>query len=111
MLVWLILQVAISGPTIETRLGRVRPCESVAAGSEVVVCGRALGQEAFRLRAPPERYEANSPAVPKAETFILRGHAKLPAETEQAGVRGFVSNRGLVRLKSPFGRKWIDGLG
>lgn len=105
MLMWLVLQAAIAGPALEKPQAPARPCESVAAGSEVVVCGRAVDQEAFRLRAIPDRYEENPAALPKAETSILGGRAKLAAETEQAGVGGFVSNRGMVRLKIPLGKK------
>lgn len=105
MLMWLVLQAAIAGPALEKPRPPARPCESVAAGSEVVVCGRVPDQEAFRLRAIPERYDSNPAALPKAETSILGGRAKLAAETEQAGVGGFVSNRGMVRLKIPLGRR------
>lgn len=105
MLVWLVLQAAIAWPALEKPRRPVRPCDSVAGESEVVVCGRAIDQEAFRLRAIPERYDENPAALPKAETSILGGRAKLAAEAEQAGVGGFVSDRGMVRLKIPFGKK------
>lgn len=103
MLMWLALQAA--GPVLEKPQPPARSCESVAADSEVEVCGRAVDQEAFRLRAMPERYDANAAALPNAETSILGGRAKLAAETEQAGVGGFVSNRGMVRLKIPLGKE------
>lgn len=104
MLVWLVLQAAVVGPVLDQRQPPVRPCASGAAAGEVVVCGRAVDQEAFRLRALPERYDENPAALPKAETSILGGRAKLAAEAEQAGVGGFVSNRGMVRLKIPLGK-------
>ena len=104
MLMWLVLQAAVVGPLLDQRQPPVRPCASAAAAGEVVVCGRAVDQEAFRLRALPERYDENLAALPKAETSILGGRAKLAAEAEQAGVGGFVSNRGMVRLETPLGK-------
>lgn len=100
MLVLAILQAAIAGPMIEKPRTPAPACGATAADGSLVVCGQ--GQEAFRLRALPDRYSADAAALPKAETGILGGKAKLAAEAEQAGVGGFVSNRAMVRLKMPF---------
>jgi hypothetical protein len=96
----LALQAATAGPLLE----RQRPtapaprCGTAGPDGEVVVC--AAPQEAFRLRPLPDRYDADAPALPRAETKI--GNATLAAEGEQAGVGGFVSNRAMMRLKVPF---------
>ena len=100
MLVLAMLQAAVAGPVMEKPRTPVPACGTAAADGSLVVCGQ--GQEAFRLRPLPDRFTADPSALPKAETGILGGRAKLAAEAEQAGVGGFTSNRAMVRLKTPF---------
>lgn len=99
MLAALLLQAAAGPPAERTRIAPPAPaCGTTAPDGEVVVC--ATPQETFRLRALPQRYDADAPALPKAETRV--GGATIAAEGEAAGVGGFVSNRAMVRLKVPF---------
>ncbi|KQT32675.1 hypothetical protein ASG29_13135 [Sphingomonas sp. Leaf412] len=100
MLVLALLQAAVAGPLLDKPRAPARACGTTAPDGSLIVCG--AGQEGFRLRPLPERYAADPAALPKAETGILGGKAKLAAEAEQAGVGGVVSNRAMVRLKTPF---------
>lgn len=106
MMHWMILQAAaLAGPMLPASKPAPRPCvANQRTTDEVIVCGAGGGQEQFRLRALPERYSADPAALPKAETSILGGKAKLAAETEAIGVGGFQSKRAMVRLKIPLGK-------
>ncbi|MGK6323799.1 hypothetical protein ACMGDM_12050 [Sphingomonas sp. DT-51] len=104
MLAWWLLQAAVAGPMIAPPRATVPRCPENGPGDDIMVCGRAPDQEQFRVRALPGRYDPDAAALPKAETGVFGGRAKLAAEAEQAGVGGFVSNRGMVRLKIPLGR-------
>lgn len=96
----LALQAAVMGPPAD----RPRPaapaprCGTTGPDGEVVVC--ATSQESYRLKPLSDRYDADVPALPKAETKI--GGATVAAESEASGVGGFVSNRAMMRLKVPF---------
>ena len=100
MLVLALLQAAVAGPTIAKPRAPAPACGTAAPDGSLVVCGQ--GQEGFRLRPLPDRFTSDPAALPKAETGVLGGKAKLAAEAEQARVGGFVSNRAMVRLKAPF---------
>lgn len=104
MMLWLLLQASVAGPPLPAPRPAAPACLPDAAGGEVTVCGSRGQQEQFRLRALPQRYDPDVAALPKAETSILGGKAKVAAETEAAGVGGFQSNRGMVRLKIPLGK-------
>ena len=100
MLALAILQVAVAGPMIETPRRPAPACGTTGPDGALIVCGK--GQEDYRLRPLPERYTTDPAALPKAETGILGGKAKLAAEAESATVGGVQSNRAMVRLKMPF---------
>ena len=74
-------------------------CEARPAGNdEIVVCaGRRDGSSPYRISQPPARQSE----LPKAEVQIADG-VSAGAETEQADVGGFPSNRVMVRLKIKF---------
>lgn len=90
---------AVSGPVLPVpKVLRAAPgCDRSAEGDEVVVCART--DQPDRLKPVPEHY--TEPTIPKAEVRVF-GNARLSAETEQAGVGGFPSNRAMMRLKIPF---------
>ena len=107
MLVLAILQAAVAGPMIDPpRRPAPLPaaCGTKDAEGTVIVCGRSV-QDGFRLKPLPDRYDPDAPALPRAQTSILGGRAALAAETEAASVGGVPSNRAMVRLKIPLGRK------
>lgn len=86
MLVAFLLQAAVAGPVLD----QPRPagvCPRSPSG-DVVVCARPGAPERFRLRPLPDRYSADAPALPKAETRVLGGRAKLAAEAEAGSVGG-----------------------
>jgi hypothetical protein len=64
---------------------------------EVVVCANRNGESPYRLKQPVQQ----SRALPKADLQIGEG-ASVAAETEEADVGGFKSNRAMVRLKIKF---------
>lgn len=95
-----ILQAAVAGPMVEKPRQPAPACGSTGPDGALIVCG--AGQEQFRLRPLADRYHADAPAIPKAETSILGGKAKVVAKAEQAGDgRGGRINRAMVRLKIP----------
>ncbi len=91
---------AVAGPVLPAprRPQTARRCPPSDAGDDVVVCGRS--SDAYRIGAIPDY---SSPTrLPDARTKIP-GLGTLSAETEQAGVGGFPSNRAMIRLKIPLG--------
>lgn len=92
----LLLQAAVAGPPVAAppRRQEAAPCPAGEDG-DVVVC--APDQQQFRL-GPPPRARADGGALPAARVG-LGGKASLSAETEQAGVGGFPSNRAMIRLR------------
>ena len=101
MMVLALMQAAVAGPVIEKPSRPAPACGSTGPDGELIVCG--TGQEQFRLRRLSDRYQSDAAAIPKAETTILSGKAKVAAEAEQAGDgRGGRINRAMVRLKMPF---------
>jgi len=90
----------IGSPPAEQIVPATAPrCRARASASdEIVVCARRPDG--------PSPYRINQPAVaeaglPKAQMQIARG-VTAAAETEQADVGGFPSNRFLVRFKFKF---------
>jgi len=78
----------------------VKPALSCAAtrADDIVVCGR---RDADRYRIPPQyRTTEQKEGLGRAQTRL--GNTAIAAETEQADVGGFTSNRIMVRLKVPF---------
>ncbi len=100
MLVLALLQAAVAGPVIEKPRRPAPACGATGPDGALIVCGE--GQEQFRLRVLSDRYQTDAAAIPKAETSIFGGKAKVAAEVEAAGVGGVQSNRAMVRLKMPF---------
>lgn len=102
MIALLLFQAAVAGPVLEKprRPTNDMRCGKPGPDGEIVVCAKS--QEEFRLRPVPERYVVDTPALPKAETSILGGKAKIAGEVEQGDVGGFPTNRAMVRLKVPF---------
>ena len=95
------LQAAVAGPTIPKPRAPAPRCGSTGPDGALIVCGQ--GQEQFRLPKLDDRYRADAPAIPKAETSILGGRATLAAELEQgADAQGGKIDRAMVRLKLPF---------
>lgn len=102
MIALLLLQATVAGPVLEKR-SRVAPavrCGTAGPDGEIVVCAKT--QEEFRLKPLSDRYRADDPALPRAETSILGGKARVAADAEQGSVGGFPTNRAMVRLKMPF---------
>ena len=76
-----------------------QPCASrTAATGEIIVCAnRPGGPSPYRISQPPQP-EAQ---MPKAEVQLADG-VSVAAETEQADILGFPSNRAMLRLKVKF---------
>lgn len=74
-----------------------QPCQQAKTGEEVVVCGKR-GDSPYRLRELPP---AKDQALPDAQVKIADG-VSAGAETENADVGGFPSNRLMVRFKMKF---------
>ena len=73
-----------------------QPCTSRKAESdEVVVCANPDGISPYRINQPPSGPSAQ---VPKAVVQLANG-LSAAAETENADVGGFNSNRAMLRLK------------
>ena len=69
-------------------------------GGEIVVCGRADGDEEFRLRPLPDADKYRDAPV-RAEANVL-GNGTLSVHNDAAGVGGFRSNRAMATLSLPF---------
>jgi hypothetical protein len=75
-----------------------QPCTSDQRDAgDVVVCANRSGESPYRLKQP----ERQSKALPKAQLQIGKA-TSVAAETEEADVGGFKSNRAMVRLKIKF---------
>lgn len=100
MILALLIQAAVFRPVLpQPRSVVPRECPRAQPGdTAIVICGR--GQEEFRLPPMPQRYVTDPQALPKAAMKI--GDNTVAAETEQADVGGFTSNRVMLRLKRPF---------
>ncbi len=99
-LLFLLMSQAISpAPPERISLTVPAPCEAErSVNDEIVVCVRRPdGVSPYRINqsAGPQ------PQVPKAEVQLANG-VSASAETEQADVGGFPSNRVMVRLKFKF---------
>jgi hypothetical protein len=96
LLVLAAIQSAASAAPVRIVLTVPPPCGAArAASDEIIVC--ANGSNLYRISQPAAR--PSEP--PKAEVQIAEGvHAS--ADTEQADVGGFPSNRMVVRLKIKF---------
>lgn len=104
MILLTLLQTTVAGPVLPREVPRVtaKTCRQQAAErtDDILVC--APGQEQFRLKKLPDRYVADAPLLPRAETSILGGKAKIAADAEQGDVGGIPTNRAMIRLKVPF---------
>lgn len=100
MLLFVALAQAVTSTPPETiDLTPPQPCETQKSNDdEIVVCARrGDGFSPYRLNQPiPRRSEP-----PKAELQLADG-LKVAAETENADVGGFPSNRVMVRFKIKF---------
>ena len=100
MLLLAAAQAMSASPPERVDLTIPQPCaEKRAENGEVVVCANRNGVSPYRLQEPEAPPEGS--ALPKAEVKLADG-ATLGAETEQADVGGFPSNRIMVGLKIKF---------
>lgn len=98
LLPFLLTQVLSSSSPERIDLLIPQPCSADQRGSgEVVVCANRTGESPYRLKQPVRQ----SKALPKAQLQIGEG-TSVAAETEEADVGGFKSNRAMVRLKIKF---------
>jgi hypothetical protein len=93
-----VLQTVSAGSPERIDLTIPLPCEVSRADDQVVVCGNRNGESPYRLKQPAQKPRK---ALPDAQLQIGEGVA-IAAETEQADVGGFTSNRAMVRLKIKF---------
>lgn len=93
---------AVAGPVLPVprRAPTTRRCPPSDSGDDVVVCGRSY--DADRISTIPDYSRPFT--LPRASTDIP-GVGTVSAEMEQAGVGGFSSNRAMIRLKIPLGRR------
>ena len=92
-----LLQAMSASPPERVDLTIPQPCAAQRSETDqVVVCGNRKGESPCRLKEPvvPEEGEA----LPKAEVKLGDG-TTFGAETEQADVGGFPSNRIMLGLK------------
>jgi hypothetical protein len=94
-----IIQAVTSTPPEKIDLTIPQLCETQKSNDdEIVVCGRrGEGLSPYRINQPPHRQLE----PPKAELQLVDG-VRAAAETENADVGGFPSNRLMVRLKIKF---------
>ena len=97
-----LLVIEVVGPSLPL-LPVPRRQDCSAQGDEITVCAKKK-VERSPYRLPRMDEEVPMPAMGKAEIGIGNGKS-LSVESEQAGVGGFVSNRGMLRLKVPLGGK------
>jgi hypothetical protein len=99
LLLLIIVQAASAAPLESTASAAAPRCEADRpVHEEIVVCAqRQEGSSPYRINQPPARKRG----VPKAEVQLADGVAA-SAETEQADVGGFPSDRVMVRLKIKF---------
>jgi hypothetical protein len=92
-------QAVTSVPPEKIDLTIRRPCEAQKSNDdEIVVCARRNDSlSPYRIYQPPPRQSD----IPKAEMRLADG-LSASAETENAEVGGFPSNRVMVRLKIKF---------
>jgi hypothetical protein len=92
-------QAVTSVPPEKIDLTIPQPCEAQKSNDdEIVVCGRkGEGFSPYRINQPTPRQSE----PPKAELQLADG-VRAAAETENADVGGFPSNRVMVRLKIKF---------
>ena len=96
LLVLVAIQAAASAAPVRIDLTVPPPCGARrATNDEIVVC--AKGSNPYRIKQPP----APPSGLPKAQVQIAEG-VQASADTEQADVSGFPSNRAVVRLKFKF---------
>ena len=94
------VQAMSASPPERVDLTIPQPCvEQRAENGEVIVCANRNGVSPYRLQEPKEAPEGS--ALPKAEVKIADG-VTAGAETQQAHVGGFPSNRIMVGLKIKF---------
>ena len=99
-LLFLVLaQAASSAPLEPTALAVAPPCEAQrSVDGEIVVCApRPEGLSPYRITQLPARQAG----IPKAQVRLAKG-VIASAETEQAMVGGFPSNRAVIRIKFKF---------
>ena len=103
---WLIALLAAADPSgpPAPRPPATRDAPCPVGGDEIVVCGTMPGgRSPFRL--PPTGPTAeDSRGLPRA-ALDLGGGKRLSVETDQRGFGGFTSNRAMIRLKVPLGRR------
>jgi len=70
-----------------------------ASNGDIVVCAR--DDSVYRLSKLPDRYQRSDSIIPTARTRLADG-STLSAETEQADVGGFPSDRLMLRWKKGY---------
>jgi hypothetical protein len=94
-----VLQAVSASPPERVDLTIRQPCQlPEASADEIVVCANRNGENPYRLQEMPPPEQA---ALPNAEVNVAEG-VSVGAETEEADVGGFVSNRAMLRLKVKF---------
>ena len=94
-----VLQAVSASPPEQVDLTIPQPCQPAeASADEIVVCANRNGEGPYRLQETPTAEQA---ALPNAQVNVAEG-VSVGAETEEADVGGFVSNRGMLRLKVKF---------
>jgi hypothetical protein len=94
-----VLQAVSASPPERVDLTIPQPCQRAEeSAGEIVVCANRNGKSPYRLQ---ETAPAEQAALPKAQANVAEG-VSVAAETEEANVGGFVSNRAMIRLKVKF---------
>lgn len=92
-------QAVSASPPDRVDLTVPQPCQAQRADAdEIVVCANRDGQSPYRIKQAERR---SDPGMPKAQVKIAQG-VNAAAETEQADVGGFPSNRAMIRIKIKF---------
>ena len=99
------LSAAPYGPILDesSRRDAEARCESATEG-EIVVCAKVDHPTNQRLNQKPEVVEVEG--LPRAEVKV--GNAKVGLNAEQGNVGGFTSNRLMLGIKIPLGRRKAD---
>ncbi|WP_294011198.1 hypothetical protein [Sphingomonas sp.] len=92
-------QAVSSAPPEKIDLTIPQPCEARrSSNDEIIVCAPGQkGLSPYRIHQPA----AEQPVIPKAQLQLAEG-VSVAAETEQAVINGFPSNRLMVGLKIKF---------
>jgi hypothetical protein len=94
-----VLQAVSASPPERVDLTIPQPCQRAEeSAEEIVVCANRNGESPYRLQ---ETAPAEQSALPNAQVNVAEG-VSVGAETEEADVGGFPSNRIMLGLKIKF---------